>query len=1313
MIQAGTSYALATTAVLRDWFGISPASAFGYSMGEGSMLWALGVWQAGDEARRRLAASPLFTTRLVGPCEAVAGLDDGGWTSVVVSAPAAELEERIADEPRVWMTHVHAPREVVLGGAAADVRRVVESLAAEWFPAPVRAAIHCDAMAAEHDALVALHRLPVVDTPPVRFYTAADYGITSIESERLAQNVARATCRRMDFVRLVEQVWGDGARVFVELGPGAACTRWIGEILSGRDHAAVSVDSRGQDDASALVRALARLVAEQVPLRRDALCPAEPDEQADEPRVMRTVSLCGPDLVPFSRAHDGGSAPVLDEAALLSFAGGSIADAFGDDYAAIDGYRRRVRLPLPPYLLVSRVTALTGRRGVFEPSSVTTEYDVPRDAWYTVDGQVPIAVAIEAGQCDLLLISYLGIDFDCRGDRIYRLLDCTLTFRDALPMEGTTLSYEIRINSFARMGETLLFFFEYDCYAGDRLVLEMRNGCAGFFTDAELAQGRGVVDSREYLAARADAERMTFDAPLRCGRRRFDADDLRRLGEGDLAGCFGPDHDPQSRNPSLRLPPDAIRMIDRIVDVDPEGGAWGLGLLMAEKDLAPDDWYFPCHFLDDQVLAGSLMADGCSQLLQFYLLYLGLHTGTADARFQPVAGVAQHVVCRGQVTPEASGLGYRMEITALEGGTRPSARANCDIVVDGRIVVRFTDLALELAEKTVPLRGALYDERQVYEFTLGSVAACFGPDFAVHEGRRVPRTPNGDLQLLTRVVDATPRGVRPEPGAWLESEYDVPNDPWFVRESAYPATPYSVLMEIGLQPCGFLSAHQGTSLIDSDADLYFRNLDGTGHLHREVDLRGRTARARVELTSSTALSGVILQKFTYELGCDGDVFFDGEAAFGYFQGSALVEQIGLDSGRSVPSWLAQSGLAPAWVELGGSSPLFGASPGRPHERLPGPKLRLLDRAAVVPDGGRHGLGYVFAEAAVDTSSWYFPCHFYLDPVMPGSLGIESIIEAIQCLALADGPHPAVPLAALRARARRRHRVEVQGPDRGRRRDDGRRSARDGSAAARGRDRPARPRELVVRRPAHLRGDGPLAADHRGRERSRSAVVRPARGRAAMTTAVDSAPAADALAAAPQARVLGAWRGEGAAAVFDERSIRTALLELDRPLLVVRVDGRVGVGRDGALAEDGDGEVLAIAPPLPAEQLGDPSFRSDHGVALAYAAGAMANGIASETFVTALGRAGLLATFGAAGLAPPRIDQAIDVRQRTCPTCRSPSTSSTARARSRSSTRPSTSTSNAGCARWRRPRFLASPRTSSATGSPGSAAPDGRRVAGTG
>jgi PfaD family protein len=96
---------------------------------------------------------------------------------------------------------------------------------------------------------------------------------------------------------------------------------------------------------------------------------------------------------------------------------------------------------------------------------------------------------------------------------------------------------------------------------------------------------------------------------------------------------------------------------------------------------------------------------------------------------------------------------------------------------------------------------------------------------------------------------------------------------------------------------------------------------------------------------------------------------------------------------------------------------------------------------------------------------------------------------------------------------------------------------------------------------------------------------------------------------------------------------------------VRVHGRVGIASDGAVApaepwEHADGELLALAPPLPAERLGDPGFRADHGVALAYMAGAMANGVGSEALVIALGRAGLLGSFGAAGLAPARIDAAI-------------------------------------------------------------------------
>ena len=164
---------------------------------------------------------------------------------------------------------------------------------------------------------------------------------------------------------------------------------------------------------------------------------------------------------------------------LVEYAEGDIANVFGPDYAIIDSYSRRVRLPTTDYLLVSRVTKLNATVNEYKPSTMTTEYDIPVDAPYLVDGQIPWAVAVESGQCDLMLISYLGIDFENKGERVYRLLDCTLTFLGDLPRGGDTLRYDISINNFARNGDTLLFFFSYECFVGDKMILKMDNGLCG------------------------------------------------------------------------------------------------------------------------------------------------------------------------------------------------------------------------------------------------------------------------------------------------------------------------------------------------------------------------------------------------------------------------------------------------------------------------------------------------------------------------------------------------------------------------------------------------------------------------------------------------------------------------------------------------------------------------------------------------------------------------------------------------------------------------------------------------------------------
>jgi PfaB family protein len=715
---------------------------------------------------------------------------------------------------------------------------------------------------------------------------------------------------------------------------------------------------------------------------------------------------------------------IFSQEDLEEFAKGKIAQVFGAEYAPIDQYTRRVMLPMHPYLLVSRVTGLKAKLGEFKPSTMQTEYDIPYNAWFTTDGQIPWAVSVESGQCDLLLIAYLGIDFENKGNLVYRLLDCTLTFVDDLPFEGQTLRYDISINSFVRNGENLLFFFSYNCYVEDRLVLKMRNGCAGFFTDEQLEEGLGVVYSKEELAAKINAQQPAFTPLLTTTKTSFSKADLRHLIDGNMELCFeSMAYYANGRNPSLRLPPEQILMIDRIISVDLKGGAYGLGYVIAEKDLAPDDWYFPCHFRDDEVLAGSLQAEGGGNLLRFLMLMLGLQRLTKDARYQPIFDLPQKVRCRKQVVPSKdTKLVYRLEVKEIGLVPNPYVIADLEIVSNGVITVHFENLGLQLREKDNPRylekeagvalaprsEGALLNELDITNFALNNLSEAFGPDFACYDGRTVSRQPNTDLQLISRVLRIEGERLNFKQPSTIYAEYDVPANAWYYQQNASATMPYSILMEIALQPCGLLGAYLGSTLPFADKNLFFRNLDGTGELLElpmGTDWRGKTIHNKAVLVSSVALGGTVLQNYTFELSIDGQVFYQGKSSFGFFPADALAQQVGLDKGKAIAPWYQQQNLAAKDYmrinldSLYGKMKLFQAPAHKPHYRLAGEQLSLLDHLKIVKDGGKYGKGYIYGHQAINLYDWFFTCHFYQDPVMPGSLGVEAILQAMQTFAL--------------------------------------------------------------------------------------------------------------------------------------------------------------------------------------------------------------------------------------------------------------------------------------------------------------------------
>lgn len=134
-----------------------------------------------------------------------------------------------------------------------------------------------------------------------------------------------------------------------------------------------------------------------------------------------------------------------------------------------------------------------------------------------------------------------------------------------------------------------------------------------------------------------------------------------------------------------------------------------------------------------------------------------------------------------------------------------------------------------------------------------------------------------------------------------------------------------------------------------------------------------------------------------------------------------------------------------------------------------------------------------------------------------------------------------------------------------------------------------------------------------------------------------------------------WQVDENATHFDTNAMAQALKDLSYGCYVINHPEKgLGISQQAELASGecasaaSSHPVSAFAPALGTQSLGDSDFRRVHGVKYAYYAGAMANGISSEELVIALGQAGILCSFGAAGLIPSRVEQAIHRIQAALP-----------------------------------------------------------------
>ncbi|MFK7860642.1 MAG: beta-ketoacyl synthase N-terminal-like domain-containing protein [Granulosicoccus sp.] len=1042
---AVTLLSQAHTLMLRDTLRLSPDAILGLSLGETNALYAFGLW---DDTSGLLDDSEIvgmYEQQLGGEfrCASEAwGTDDAvDWTNWRIYSKVSAVEEALEHLPHTDVTIIYSDDDCIVGGPAKECQSLVDKLrAGSGVLMNQHLIVHTPTLQPYADKWRAVHTRPTASDISVRLYGHGEHKSYEPTRDNIADQLTRQALQTIDFRKLVEQAYADGVRTFIEVGPRDTLTASVDKILGTRPHSALAVDRIDQSDTWQLAQLAATLYADGHDVDIATLA-SQLDQLHHHPWTVRAARpsdiniMTGFDMPEWPQSVHGASMPCaptlpaptyknyivpapaalldvksvavnvplpmrpargpkFDRKALTLASRGLISSLFGDAFKAQDSYVRQVRLPAPPLLMVDRIVGIDAEPGVDSTGTIWTETDIKADEWYLHANAMRPGPLIESGQADLSLISWMGADFRNRDERVYRLLGCEMTVHDQqLPEVGDTLCYQIEITGHAEVNGIRLFFFQYDCRVDGRLVISVRHGQAGFFTGAELAASNGVlIDLASEVPATVNPP--AFDITKASRKTAFSKDDLTALRGGNAFACFGEgfEHCAAHTNPP-RLPAGKLELFDEVSDFDPAGGAWGRGYLQAVATVPMDAWFYDGHFHNDPCMPGTLMAEAAVQALECLAMAMGLGCKRDGWVFEPVPGASARFECRGQVIPDQQHvLTYDVHVDQIVDGDTPEVHAALVTSCDGFKVFYCPSFKIRLRRQWPapspdivrtwigPQKESRGDWHALLACGNGAPSDAFGDMYKPMDTQGLaPRLPQPPYHMISRVVSISTRPNAPEVGATVVTEYDVNSDAWYFKDGGNGQMPFAVLLEVALQPCGWLGSHGGFALLGGQC---FRNLDGDGQIGQNIDAVDQCIRVEAKMTRFSTMGAMTIVHFDVVVDSSlGYRVMTLETSFGFFPMDALDRQVGLDindqqmAKRQLPAteWPVEDS----------------------HMLLPAGQMLMVDKVDFfASSGGAAGLGLIRGYQEVDPYAWYFKAHFYQDPVQPGSLGLDALLQVM-------------------------------------------------------------------------------------------------------------------------------------------------------------------------------------------------------------------------------------------------------------------------------------------------------------------------------
>ncbi len=213
--------------------GCEPSFLGGHSFGELVALHAAGVFGVDSLAELSSERGRLMHE---------AGADQSGAMAALRAGPA-DVDRLIREVPDVQAANWNGPGQTVIAGPAAAVRHALDLAASRGISGrllPVSSAFHTPMVAAAREPFARLAERLLTRSPERPVYSNLDAAPHPARPAEIAARMGDHLASPVRFGEMIEAMYRDGARVFIEVGPGSVLTPLVSATLGDRPHLAVA-----------------------------------------------------------------------------------------------------------------------------------------------------------------------------------------------------------------------------------------------------------------------------------------------------------------------------------------------------------------------------------------------------------------------------------------------------------------------------------------------------------------------------------------------------------------------------------------------------------------------------------------------------------------------------------------------------------------------------------------------------------------------------------------------------------------------------------------------------------------------------------------------------------------------------------------------------------------------------------------------------------------------------------------------------------------------------------------------------------------